>query len=486
MPPLSRLSWCVTLTSLPFLLAAAKPPAAALLPGEAVRVGASVAPSPVPDLLSLVRAERTVRKVFAKDYALRQPAERASLAAKLLDEAARTEDDPAALYVLLREARDIAASVPEVSLLSQALRKMEARFQIEAPTVALTSLVAANHAALTPRSSAAVAHACMAAADRAVALDAHPAAGRLCAVAKSAADRAHDQPLLLRAIAKEKELARLTAELAAYGLAGNILKQSPDDPAANLAVGNWLCLVRNDWTAGLPLLARSPESLLRTAAQLDLSALEDPGKQFDLANQFWDLAQGETGLKRANLEQRAALWYRKALAGLTGINRSAAETRVATIDADYFRDRGFTGGLAAELFRGSDFAQPVKKRIDPAIDFDWGLNTPDPALPKSGFSIRWTGHLRLPSPGRYEITALANAGARVWLDGKLVIDGPELSRHPKGAKVLIEAEATLIPVRVDYWDTSGTSHMRLLWRTPDSLKDEPLPASACWHETSGR
>ena len=56
----------------------------------------------------------------------------------------------------------------------------------------------------------------------------------------------------------------------------------------------------------------------------------------------------------------------------------------------------------------------------------------------------------------------------------------------KGAKVLIEAEATLIPVRVDYWDTSGTSHMRLLWRTPDSLKDEPLPASACWHETSGR
>jgi hypothetical protein len=479
------MSWCVALSSLPFLLAAAKP-VAPPLSGETVRVGASAALLPVPDALSLARAEKTVREVFTKEYALRQPAERAALAAKLLDEATRTTDDPAALYVLLREARDIAASVPEVSLLSQALRRMESRFQIEAPTVALTSLVAANHAAITPHASAAVAHACLAAADRAAALDAQPAAGRLCAVAKSAADRAHDQPLLLRAIAKEKELTQLATEHVAYEQASNGLRQTPDDPAANLAVGAWLCLVRNDWTAGLPLLARVPESPLHTAAQLDLSASDEPAKQFELANQFWDLAQSETGLKRSNLQQRAALWYRRAMSALTGINRSSAETRLAAIDADYFRDRGFAGGFAAELFRGADFAQPAKKRIDPTIDFDWGLGTPDPALPKSGFSIRWTGLLRLPSPGRYEITALANAGARVWLDGKLVIDGPDLSHHPKGAKVLLEAESTLIPVRVDYWDTSGTSHMRLLWRTPDSLKEEPLPASACWHETSGQ
>lgn len=483
---LSRISWCVFLSSLCLLLAAARQTAPVPLAGEAVRVGAAVAPVPVPDAQTLARAEKTIREVFAREYALRQPGDRAALAMKLLDEAARTEDNPAALYVLLREARDIAATVPEVSLVSQALRKMEGRFQVEGPAVTLASLIAANHAALTPPASAAVARACLAAADRAAGLDAHQVASKLCSVAKSAADRAHDQPLLLRVIAKEKELAQLAAEQVGCEQAGKVLKQNPDDPAANLAVGVWLCLVRNDWNAGLPLLARAPESPLRTAAQLDLSALEDAGKQLELANQLWDLAQGEAGLKRSNLQQRAGIWYRKAVPALTGINRSTAEARLGSIDAEFFRDRGFAGGLTAELFRGTEFSQPVKKRIDRTIDFDWGLNAPDPALPKSGFSIRWTGVLRLPSPGRYEITAMANAGARVWLDGKLMIDGQDLSRHPKGAKILIEAESTLIPVWVDYWDTSGTSHMRLLWRTPDSLKEEPLPPSACWHETSGR
>ncbi|MFI5380060.1 MAG: PA14 domain-containing protein [Tepidisphaerales bacterium] len=481
MPSLSSISWCVALGSLPLFLAAARPGPAPLA-GEAVRVGVAATPMAVPDAESQARAEKTVREVFAKDYLLRQPAERAALAAKLLDEAARTDDDPAALYVLLREARDIAASVADVSLLSQALRRLEARFQVKSPAETLATLVAANRAAVTQRASGPVARACLVAADRTAVLDDLDTAGRLAAVARSAADRAHDQPLILRAIAKEKELALLAAERGKSLEAADVLKQKPDDPAANLATGAYLCCVRNDWTAGLPLLARSPESPLRTAAQLDLSSPDEPGRQLDLANQFWDLATAESGLKRAHLQQRAALWYRKALVSLTGLNRSAAESRLVAIDADFFRDRGLAGGLQAELFRGSDFSQPVKKRIDPAIDFDWGLDVPDPAVPKNGFSIRWTGLVRLPSPGRYEITAIANAGARVWLDGKLIIDGPNLSRRPKGEKVLIDAESILLPLRVDYWDTSGTSHMRLLWRTPESLKEEPLPASACWHE----
>ncbi|HQU46389.1 MAG TPA: hypothetical protein PK867_26515 [Pirellulales bacterium] len=45
-------------------------------------------------------------------------------------------------------------------------------------------------------------------------------------------------------------------------------------------------------------------------------------------------------------------------------------------------------GLKTEVFRGIDFNQLVKTRIDPQIDWLWGPSTPDPALPADGFSVR--------------------------------------------------------------------------------------------------
>src|SRR5438876_10969457 len=64
----------------------------------------------VPDEPSQARAERMVREVFAKDYAGHTPAQRVALAQKMLQQAGDTTDDPAARFVLLREARDLAAS----------------------------------------------------------------------------------------------------------------------------------------------------------------------------------------------------------------------------------------------------------------------------------------------------------------------------------------------------------------------------------------
>ncbi|MBI3877243.1 MAG: hypothetical protein HY300_15015, partial [Verrucomicrobia bacterium] len=48
---------------------------------------------------------------------------------------------------------------------------------------------------------------------------------------------------------------------AAWGLA-----ITPDDPGANLAVGQFLCFVKGDWESGLPLLAKSDDNVLKTLA----------------------------------------------------------------------------------------------------------------------------------------------------------------------------------------------------------------------------
>src|SRR5437773_12297824 len=62
----------------------------------------------VPDEPSQVKAERMVREVFARDYAEHMPPQRVALAQKMIQQANETADDPAARFVLLREARDLA------------------------------------------------------------------------------------------------------------------------------------------------------------------------------------------------------------------------------------------------------------------------------------------------------------------------------------------------------------------------------------------
>src|SRR5687767_38462 len=64
----------------------------------------------VPDDPSQAKAERMVREVYAKEYATSDPAARRALAGRMLRQAMDSGNDAAARFVLLREARDIAAS----------------------------------------------------------------------------------------------------------------------------------------------------------------------------------------------------------------------------------------------------------------------------------------------------------------------------------------------------------------------------------------
>jgi hypothetical protein len=65
---------------------------------------------------------------------------------------------------------------------------------------------------------------------------------------------------------------------------------------------------------------------------------------------------------------------------------------------------------------------PVLVRADPELDFDWGTGSPDSAVPADDFSVRWTTTRGIGSAGNYVVTATADDGIRVWVDGSLVID----------------------------------------------------------------
>jgi RNase P/RNase MRP subunit p29 len=64
---------------------------------------------------------------------------------------------------------------------------------------------------------------------------------------------------------------------------------------------------------------------------------------------------------------------------------------------------------------------PVLVRNDASINFNWGGGAPAAGLPADEFSVRWTRQLHY-SAGHYRFTVEVDDGARLWVDGILIID----------------------------------------------------------------
>lgn len=107
------------------------------------------------------------------------------------------------------------------------------------------------------------------------------------------------------------------------------LKANPNDPAANLAVGRFLCLAKRDWDAAIHLLAKGANGPLKEAVDKDLKAAQgDEVAQMAAADAWYDLAAGAGADSKPSLQLRAHHWYLLALPKATGLSKIKAEKRV--------------------------------------------------------------------------------------------------------------------------------------------------------------
>ena len=108
---------------------------------------------------------------------------------------------------------------------------------------------------------------------------------------------------------------------------------------------------------------------------------------------------------------------------------------------------------------------PVLTRNDPWIDFNWGSGSPAPNLPPDNFSARWTRQLGFGS-GNYRFFVRVDDGARLWIDGQLIID----QWHDSGA-VTYSADRFINggdhDLRLEYYDRAGGAEAHLWWERVD-------------------
>jgi len=111
----------------------------------------------------------------------------------------------------------------------------------------------------------------------------------------------------------------------------------------------------------------------------------------------------------------------------------------------------------------------ILERVDPRIDFDWVRNSPGPPIREDNFTAEWTGYLRPEFSEEYRFEAEADDGIRVWVDGRLVVDGLP-------GEIPLRA-GELVPIRAEYHESNLNASARLFWSSPSQPR-EIVPDSA--------
>jgi WD40 repeat protein/predicted Ser/Thr protein kinase len=138
-------------------------------------------------------------------------------------------------------------------------------------------------------------------------------------------------------------------------------------------------------------------------------------------------------------------------------------------------------GLRAELFDGPDFERKVVTRYDLPPSADWNAAPPDPRLPPTCYSIRWTGWLRAPKAGRYNLRLNADDGVCLWLDGKRIIHSWKLADKDQTHDATVDLTAGPHALRIDYFQAWGGAHISFHWSVPGGSW-QPVPAEVLFHE----
>lgn len=128
-------------------------------------------------------------------------------------------------------------------------------------------------------------------------------------------------------------------------------------------------------------------------------------------------------------------------------------------------------GLKAEYFDDADLTVLRVTRVDPRIDFAWGLGAPHPSLDPDSFSVRWTGFVEPAASGLHTFHVVSDDGARLWVDGKLLVDDWTV-RGTRERTGTVELEAgRLYEIRLEYFECVSPANVKLLWSWPGQPPD---------------
>jgi S1-C subfamily serine protease len=327
---------------------------------------------PVPGKEALAKAEKTIREQYKDDFAKKKPSEMLEVALKLQRHAAQVADDPPRRFMFFQEALTLAAASGDFLQALKIAEELATDFEISMAELTATVVEKATPNVRARDAGKSLAEEALGRVSEALAADDFDTADRLVKAGSIVAAKAQANSVMSAFTLRGKEVDRLRKEFAQFLAAQTVLENDAKNAAANLTVGRHLCFVKGDWDKGLPLLALGSDAELKMLAEKDKTGPETAAAQFELANAWYELAQGqETAVAKARLQSRALLWYQQALPGLVGINKSLAEKRLAESAKlpDRYRERVELFAFIRQAIREKRTAQTAIQGFPLAKEF---------------------------------------------------------------------------------------------------------------------
>jgi hypothetical protein len=127
--------------------------------------------------------------------------------------------------------------------------------------------------------------------------------------------------------------------------------------------------------------------------------------------------------------------------------------------------------LTGAYYDNQDLTNLKLTRIDSTVNFNWGNGAPDPAVASDTFSVRWTGSVLADAAETYTFYTITNDGARLWVDGQLIIDNwtNPSNQERSGTIALTAGWHTLKLEYFEAWAAAGVSLSYASLSTPKQI-----------------
>jgi hypothetical protein len=124
-------------------------------------------------------------------------------------------------------------------------------------------------------------------------------------------------------------------------------------------------------------------------------------------------------------------------------------------------------GLLGLYFANTNASGTVRLRLDPNIDFDWGVGEPIEGIGKDYFGVIWMGEVEAPSTGEFTFYLSADDGGRLQIGEKLFVGSEKKTNSSEMTASFHCERGQRYPLMVFYFDYLGPARARLAWAGPE-------------------
>jgi len=174
------------------------------------------------------------------------------------------------------------------------------------------------------------------------------------------------------------------------------------------------------------------------------------------------------------------LWQPPTQASLTTIPNSAIFRDATT------SQQGLLATYYANTTQTPPFFYQVQENNNPELNYFYGTGRPDPSLPFDAFTVRWTGQVLPQYTEPYYFTVKSDDGARLWVNGQLVINQWKTQGTTENVSPPISLQAGVFyDIKLEYLESTGNAECHLNWYSGDQA-EQIIPTARLFPTMTGQ